>query len=523
MADDNGAMSPEDIFRLISLGNTGLDVGAIERSELINFKDIEGLLDSALFQQNAGATNPLAFQSTTTYETVALPQRPLFQQYSQAPTGSIENTIALFIEENPHSPSTVLSEMEAFLTSDRYKTANPTFADRLKNDATGGDVLARELAGIKGQIDDISAETRSYNTEYAALEPEAQAAADDGLPSYQKATETPSEAAKRYTDRGLSTPDDRYEQSDFYDYGPDGGRAAADEAKALFDVIRRRRSGVDDVASAPWVDPRERVAEPFGPSSGGGFKIPGLPFPQWSASPDALRGDDAPNDEKRIIEAAIARSKSGGAPSLDVPLPPLDPSTLDQRPTSDGLPSFGGPRGRGDDAPDGRGRVRSDEDQRLESVQAARWAANVGPLVQKKVWDRELTDEEKADRSRIAQSARLSAVANQTFDTTFSDWAEQIGEGNRSNFQTGEQYNNEDNVLAQMLIARANANFDQENSARKLAGRNAVGATPLSDQLRAATGGAPNIAPKMPSRLGGRSGGASSALAARLAKLQGGR
>jgi len=503
MADDNGAMSPEDIFRLISLGNTGLDVGAIERSELINFKDIEGLLDSALFQQNAGATNPLAFQPTTTYETVALPQRPLFQQYSQAPKGSIENTIALFIEENPHSPSKVLSEMEAFLTSGQYQTANPTFADRLKNDATNGDVLAKELAGIKGQIDDISAETRSYNTEYAALEPEAQAAADDGLPSYQKATETPSEAAKRYTDRGLSTPDDRYEQSDFYDYGPDGGRAAADEAKALFDVIRRRRSGVDDVASAPWVDPRERVVEPFNPRSSSRL-------PQWGVQADAIeevrrRASEAPSQE--------VRRQASEAPSQNV-MPPLDPSTLDPMGTPDGLPTFGGPRGPG--APDGRGRVRGDEDQRIDSVEAARWA-------RKKVWDRELTDEEKADRSRIAQSARLSAVANQTFDTTFSDWAEQIGEGNRSNFQTGEQYNNEDNVLAQMLIARANANFDQENSARKLAGRNAVGATPLSDQLRAATGGAPNIAPKMPSRLGGRSGGASSALAARLAKLQGGR
>ena len=516
------------MWTLIAMQDTGMDVGGIERSSLINFKDINNLLDSPLFQQNAGATNPLAFQPTVSYETVALPQRPLFNQYSQAPTGTIENAISLFFQENPHSPSKVMSEMEAFIKTDKYKTYNPQFAERLNNESVDGEVVAEELASIKGQVDDLASEARSYNTEYAALDPEAQAAADGGLPSYQKATETPSEASKQYTDRGFSTPDERYTQADFYDFGhigPDGLRdgnvAQAAATEALYQAMKRRRSGLDgpEMPDA-WVDPRERVAEPFGPSGGGGFGLSDL-MPQWGASPDALRGDDVPNDAQRVIEAAIAKSRGNEAPNQNLPLPGLDPSTLDPRGTSDGLPSFGGPRGRGVGEPDGRGRVRSDEDQRLESVQAARWAANIGPLVQKKVWDRELTDEEKAARDLNARARYGVGGERNVQQAEYEEWAKAISPTNIVN-HLGVQWNNEDNIIAQRSLARSRAERDAANSMAQLNSRNSVGATPLTDQVRAAIGAAP-LLPSRPAPQARQqaSGAASDALWRQLAARRG--
>lgn len=546
MGDEDVRLTPEDYFRQIVFSQLGLDVGDIDRTEMNNLKDLEALVGVPLGSARAGATDPRAFAPEVKYETVVLPSRQLFAEYDQAPNGSLEKSIADAIALNPNQPSAAKRDITQMVIGQQEgKTgvwAERDFADPDKE-------LDRQIAEAMGTIDDMYKERREWNTAVAALDPQGRAAAEAGLPSYEKATETPSAAAKQYTDAGFSTPDERYEQSNFFQFGEDGGAGAARDAASRFRAMRRRASGVDDVKFDDWVDPRKLVDQPLpdlprsmasryptpetsaGGSTryGSGARDAFLAGGQSTGRPVAAPSQAGPstaglNDSDRVIREAIEASlQAPEAPSQNVQRV-LDPSMLDGRATGDGLPEFGGPRGA---VPSNRDAGASSAGQDAE---AARYAAAVQALgtgmsmggdgvarrgVMPQVFDRELTSEEQAERTNIGRAQAAAAQANRVRRQEYLDWASATGEGNDFSAQ-GVQWDNEDNLLARNLIARSNAQFDQRNSARILGERQSVGATPLNDQIAAALG----VAPKMPQRaatgLSGRSA-ASSALRKRLA------
>ena len=499
-------LTAEDIWRAIQMQNTGLDVSGIERSEINNVKDLERLLGSALFQQNVGATNPQAFEPTVTYETVALPTRPLWDRLSGGSNGTLERLAADAAAMYPNDSASAAREIRrGIVEMSAYRDGPDPDAGSIFtiDERTGRPVepaksetgLAREYAQFEADIDrtidlytDAANENHKYETALTALPPEARAAAATGATTYEKGTSVESKASKEYTDRGLSTPDDRYVQSDFYEQGADGGRGLAAETDALFRQMTRRRSGVDETPVPQWTDPRTRTWE----------------------------NHDA-EGAQRVIQAAIAKSQgavpNGLSQNVPVPAATLDPSSLDPASAGAELPAFNGPRGA---TPRGVDLGIEGPSDRVQSAEAARWGANTGLNNGKLSWDRELTDEEAAERANVTQAARATTGANQASRDEFAKWAAAIGADNLSNYDSGEKYNNEDNLLAQRLITKARAEFDQSNSAKMLASANSVGATPLMDQIRAATGGAPLRAPQGPSRLANRSG-ASEALRKRLA------
>lgn len=241
-------MNPDELYRMLFAQNAGgLDIGGIERGTFNNAKDFEKMLTGLMASMNPGSVDPKAFQPTVSYgDPVNLPSRALFDQ-SMLDPASEEAAIATLVNGNTQ-PSGVYEQMmmkaEADLGMERGSMDKDT-RKRVEASASEAKAYASKLWD----------EQRTWAQTTSQLSPEARAAADAGEATYRPRVEEESAASKEYTSKGLPTPVDQWQMSDF-------GRGNDGTNEMMQSMARER---FESLAAAPKTDdttsqPRSKYA-----------------------------------------------------------------------------------------------------------------------------------------------------------------------------------------------------------------------------------------------------------------------
>jgi hypothetical protein len=310
-------MNPDELFRMLFAQNAGgMDIGGIERGTFNNAKDFEEMLTGLMASMNPGAVDPKAFQPIVSYgDPVNLPSRALFEQSMLDPT-SEEGTIAQLVNGNMQ-PSGVYSEfVKRFEQSEGMQLGE-------MDDKTRGRVESA-AADAKKYATSLWDEQRTWAQETSQLSPEAREAADRQEATYRPRIEEESAASKEYTDKGLPTPVDQWQMSDF-GQGNDG-------TNEMLQTLARERFqslAAQPTAAAAPARPGPMAAPPTfdsaSPDMGAMASIPGMDpdtaraFRNIEGSkPDAVDGREAEKAEKYWKSLGFDGSKSGGGKVLSL-------------------------------------------------------------------------------------------------------------------------------------------------------------------------------------------------------------